>query len=296
MVRSAFLLVTLAACRIASIDLTGTPCPCPSDYRCEEATNTCTRTTVQDPDAAPDVSDGGFDLTRNLLYYFKLDQNSGQVITDSSPTPRAGWAASSVETMWTAGRVGNALKFNGVGYASYVFFPTSASTCGTPERISGSFTASAWAKFDSFHTANYSLGDVVAMHGSAGGQEGGWGIGASDRCGTTTASVSVQAPSNGPRVNRCGGTVLAPATWYHITGVYDAGAKTLDIYLNGVKDNGAIQGGVPASINMPPANQCMYLAASANQSNLLLGSIDEFRLYDRALTSAEVDALYRASQ
>jgi len=37
---------------------------------------------------------------------------------------------------------------------------------------------------------------------------------------------------------RYGMSPLAIDTWYHVAGVYDAPAQTLDVYLNGELDNG----------------------------------------------------------
>ena len=37
----------------------------------------------------------------------------------------------------------------------------------------------------------------------------------------------------GELMARYGATPLALDTWYHVTGVYDAGAQRLDVYLNG---------------------------------------------------------------
>jgi hypothetical protein len=46
---------------------------------------------------------------------------------------------------------------------------------------------------------------------------------------------------------RYGATPLVVDTWYHVTGVYDAEAQTLDVYLNGELDNGSLLGSVTAT-------------------------------------------------
>lgn len=298
-------LALLGACRIDSLDVTGKPCPCPSGWICDPGSQTCQRSTSDQDSGVVDamLTDAGFDLVTGLLYYYKFDQTSGQSIVDDSPTNRRGTACSAAQTAWVPGKVGNAMKFNGVGYMSYVMFPSPTSqscTCGPHEPMTGSFTVSMWVMFDSFHGYNgYTLGDYAASYGSAGGNGGAWGLGALDACGgVTTAGISVTSPTNG-RVNRCGNTALSAGTWYFLTGVYDAGARTLDIYLDGQKDNGGFttnSPAVPSSLNLLPQDQCPYIAASANQNSLLFGSADEFRLYSRALTAAEVAELYRISQ
>ena len=76
-------------------------------------------------------------------------------------------------------------------------------------------------------------------------------------------------------------------------------ARSIEIYLNGVLDSGSMTSGsppIPSASNTLPPEQCPYLASSANQNNLLYGTLDEFRLYSRALTATEVAELYRISQ
>ena len=305
MVRWLVAIMLIGACRIDELDVTGKPCPCPSGWVCDPGTETCQRSAPPGEDASIDamLTDAGFDLVTGLRYHYRFDETAGQQVADSSPTTRRGFACSAAQTTWVPGKVGNAMRFNGVGYMSYVMFPHGGGgscTCAPHEAWTGSFTVSMWVQFDSFHGYNgYTLGDYAASYGSAGGNGGAWGLGALDECtGVTVAGVSVTTPTNG-RVNRCGTTPLNVASWYFLTGVYDQTARTLDIYVNGVKDSGALTSNspaVPASLNQIPQDQCPYIASSANQNSLLFGSVDEFRLYERALTAAEIAELYRISQ
>lgn len=291
------LILVLAACRIEPIDLTGKACPCPAEWLCDPSTNTCVRDVTPDGGSG-DTTDGGYDLTNRLEYYFQLDESSGQVVTDSSPTLRNGYLYSVTHAMWTTGRVGNGLYVDGTGYSSFVLFPAQGTTCGVAPAITGSLTVSAWVRFDSFDAAFYSLSNVVAMHGSSGGNGGGWGLGAIDLCGAPTAGMTITPPGESRRVNRCGTTTLQTAAWYHIAGVYDADLRTIDVYVNGVRDTGALSANsppIPGSIS-PVPDGCPYLAAASNQSQLLIGTLDEVRVYSRALKTDEIAELYRVSQ
>ena len=61
--------------------------------------------------------------------------------------------------------------------------------------------------------------------------------------------------SSGGRLFRYGATILQANTWYHVTGVYDAAASTLHVYLNGQLDDGALVGTVTApSRTRPPTS------------------------------------------
>ena len=46
---------------------------------------------------------------------------------------------------------------------------------------------------------------------------------------------------------RYGATTLQANTWYYVTGVYNAATRTMDVYLNGVLDNGTLLGTVTAT-------------------------------------------------
>ena len=46
---------------------------------------------------------------------------------------------------------------------------------------------------------------------------------------------------------RYGTTTLQLNTWYHIAGVYDAARQTMDVYLNGQLDDGALIGTVTST-------------------------------------------------
>src|SRR2546425_362217 len=48
----------------------------------------------------------------------------------------------------------------------------------------------------------------------------------------------------GELMARYGATPLTLNTWYHVAGVYDAAAQTLDVYLNGELDDGFLRGSV----------------------------------------------------
>ena len=132
--------------------------------------------------------------------------------------------------IWTIGKYGNALSFSGSNYVN-LGNPTSL-------RLTGSMTLSAWINI----SANPF--DDGAIVGEAGGA--GWQLKTSPDTGVRTAAIQIS--SNGSNsIQRYSTTVLVTNTWYHIAGVYDAAARTLNIYVNGVLDNGVLSGTVPAT-------------------------------------------------
>ena len=59
--------------------------------------------------------------------------------------------------------------------------------------------------------------------------------------GVRTFGIAI-SPNGSSNTQRYSKTVLALNTWYHVAGVYNASAKTLDIYVNGVLDDGVLKG------------------------------------------------------
>ena len=122
-----------------------------------------------------------------------------------------------------AGMAGRAPVFDGTNYVDFGH--------STGPRLAGSMTISAWINSSSYPFDDAAI--VSQLRSGRGYQldttidEGPRAIGfkLSNACGELMA--------------RYGATPLAPNTWYHVAGVYDATAQTLDVYLDGEPDDGA---------------------------------------------------------
>ncbi|MGC3963343.1 MAG: alpha/beta hydrolase fold domain-containing protein [Rhodocyclaceae bacterium] len=87
-------------------------------------------------------------------------------------------------------------------------------------------------------------------------------------------------------------TALTTGQWIHLAGTYDGTA--LRIYVNGALANTTFWSG---TFNDAGANDIKIGATTTNKSSTstgLMGWMDEIRLYDRALTDAEVLGRYQA--
>jgi hypothetical protein len=76
-------------------------------------------------------------------------------------------------------------------------------------------------------------------------------------------------------------------TWVHLCGVFDGNGY--QIYRNGSLAAATVDATPPQS----NVETNWVIGASAQQDNLMQGSIDDIRIYGRALSAAEVEALYR---
>jgi hypothetical protein len=227
-------------------------------------------------------------------FLFHLDDLSDHTVVEVSG--QNGYAFTLADFATVPGVLGGALHFDGSPYNSFVILPSTNGSCGGAPDLYGSVTIAAWMSLDSLHDwGGYTLGDVAVMQGSVGGTQGVWGLGATNGCGPETIGFEV-AFDQTARFVRCGTTTLQTGTWYFVTGVYDASARTVQVYLDGADDTGSMapsSSAIGTSLN--PQSLCPYLGAPGNQSHMLYGSLDEVSIYDRALSASELAQLYTLS-
>src|SRR2546430_13610435 len=167
-------------------------------------------------------------LSSGLVAAYAFNEGKCSTVADVSGN---GHTASGNGATWTVtGRYGKALSFNGT--SSYVDLGNAADL-----QITGSMTWSAWI----LATADLpDDGQIIAKSSGSG-----WQLKSSPDTGAHTFGVGVSRSSSS-LTQRYSTTVRQLDTWYHVAGVYDAAARTLSVYVNGVLDNGALVGTVPA--------------------------------------------------
>ena len=160
-----------------------------------------------------------------------------------------------------------ALLFDGVG--KYV-------DAGTINLSPSGFSLECWVKVNAFKTASPFISGVIGI------EDGGIN-GAQIRLGD--ANLTGDRPqfvmNTGALARKLTATsTLAANTWYHLAATYDGAAMRL--YINGVLN---------ASLNAsttPTANAAFSFGRTYANSRCLDGSIDEVRVWQRALTAAEI--------
>ena len=198
-----------------------------------------------------------------------FDEGSGTTTVDISGNGITGTLQAATWT--TSGKHGNALSFNGT--SAYVDLGNPAAL-----QLTGSMTLSAWV----FPTANPpDDGQIIAKSSSSDG----WQLKTTPDTGVRTFGLTVSTGSAG--IQRNSQTVLSLNTWYYVAGVYNSSARTLDLYVNGVLDDGVLSGVVPAVQNNSTAN---VNVGRRTGGYLFNGTIDDVRIYNRALTAAEIVA------
>ena len=192
-----------------------------------------------------------------LMGYWPLDEGSGTVATDHSGNGNTGTLINS--PTWTNGNRGKALSFNGSN--TYVQTPT--------QSITGSITTSAWVYSSNFNQSGFIIGK-----NSVNTQ---WELffqandGLLWRGGAQEDSTLCSFPANN--------------TWHHIVGTQSGTSGSL--YIDGV----LCDTGTPTAIGNGSGTIDIGRFNSGFYFN---GKIDDVRLYNRALSAAEVANLYNS--
>ncbi len=241
----------------------------------------------------PGVDALGTNLALSALYnpssmvgYWKFDEGTATSTIDSSGNGNTGTL---IGGTWTSGKVGGALSFNGT-MGQYVDAGDPA-----PLQLAGSFTISAWINPSAFPGTD----DNPILDKRDNGPACSFALNVTRDNGSEQVYVQAATPGNACTPSAYMGqryttATIAAGQWYHVAGVFNAASQTLDIYLNGLINDGILSGTIPSSLYNSTGP--LQVAQRIYDANYFQGSIDDVRLYSRALTAAEVLALYNAER
>jgi hypothetical protein len=212
-----------------------------------------------------------------LVGHWTFDEGTGTRANDSSGLGNTGTLVGS--PTWATGKLGKALSFNG----SNQFIRASV-----PAARTSVVTVSAWIKPASSMTSRQ---DFLASGSAALYSTNNWIFSVKGNTGVTAGlSVLGYSPSSSADLSTTG-AVLTTGAWSHVVFVSDG--VTTTIYVNGVSvKSGAL------SLNAGNTTG-EFIGASSNDGVTwnfpFNGSIDDARVYNRALSAAEVAALYKST-
>ncbi len=212
------------------------------------------------------------DITAGLIGHWKFDEATGTTAYDSSGNFNNGTLYNAPTRVASSScAVGSCLSFD--GSTNYVSVPDNNSL-----DISGSFSVSAWVKWNVFK--NY--GVIVQKNTGGGAASINYGIWSYDTYiagyignGSQSNSVSISYSSAG----------ISTGNWYLVSLVSDG--SNLKLYVNGILKSSTSQTITPVGNSYP-----LYIS---NPSYVLNGSIDDVRIYNRALSADEIKQLYQSS-
>jgi hypothetical protein len=199
----------------------------------------------------------------NLVGAWGFDEPSGSTVSDSSGKGNTGTITGATRT--TGGKVGGALSFNGT--SDWVTIPDSNSL-----DVTSGVTMEAWVR----PTAIGSAWRAVMLKEQAGDLI--YALYAGDSKGRAAADVFTTADKG------LSGTTATPLNaWTHLAATYDG--TTLRIYVNGVQ-----AASKPVSGTIRTSTGVLRIGGNSIWGEWFAGLIDEVRVYNTALTAAEIQA------
>ncbi len=207
-----------------------------------------------------------------LIAAYGFSQGSGATLSDSSGNGRVGTLVGGPS--WGAGRNGGGLSFNGGG--AYVTMVDVNALDGLTR-----LTVSAWIR-----TTASGEKHIVDKSGCDGAASGGpFELGTSFFVEGKATFIVYRAGAGNTFEKVDSTTTVTDGAWHHIAGVYD-GSNVL-IYVDG-----ALRGTTPAAgITLPATGNALELGGRCNGNAYPWnGSVDDVRLYSRALSAAEIGA------
>jgi len=221
-----------------------------------------------------EIASGGRSIGEGLMAWWKMDEASGTVVTDSSGQGNTG---TSVTPDIVLGKYARALDFIPAN-DDYI----NVGSGQAMNEMTG-FSFSTWIYTDSFSTESWpTLYNREGQNGSTGYiwiyQGGSGDINYQYANGSSYSAITLA----------CG---LTTATWEYLTVVHDRNFKVLKCYVNGVLKNSQVYANTALTTTTGTGYIGTYNGSSANSYHFD-GKLDETRLYNRALNSTEVQALY----
>jgi len=193
-----------------------------------------------------------------LVAAYGFNEGTGTTVTDASGNGNNGTISSAAWT--TSGKYGNALGFNGT---SALVTINNATTL----QLSTAMTLEAWVNPS---TVSSAWRDVIFKANDNYYLEG-----------TSTASGRPATGGTFASSPLYGTTALAVNSWTHLAATYDG--TTTRLYVNGTQVSSQAQTGAMASSTNP-----LQIGGDSFYGQFFQGTIDEVRIYNVALTAAQV--------
>jgi len=226
------------------------------------------------PVAADCVSANG-----GLLGWWSGDGNANNIFGTNNGTLQGGATAN------TAGLVGSAFNFDGTN--GFVQIPDS------PLLRPTNLTIEAWVKFASLDSAGFGgspAGDqyIVFRQNTRNSDFEGFDL-SKTRVGATDVFRFLLASASGQTVEIHSSTIISTGAWYHVAAV--RGSNFVQLYVNGALER-------QTNITFPQdyGNSPLYFGTSGQAfwDHKLKGNLDEVSIYDRALASNDIAAIFLA--
>ncbi len=213
-------------------------------------------------------------VSHGLVAYYNFNYSLDEVTYDSSGNNNNG---NIHEVVWSEGKVGNSILMD--GKASYVEIPHSSSL--KSYKNTNQLTISTWIYVTS--EPNNNSDHIFWTEHTVGHEHQHW---FSPQL--STGVVGWRLWDINENYYDCWSSrVLDLNKWYHLAGTFDG--STMKLYIDGTIDTT-----VEAAFKISAGTSSQYIGTKKKLDfgDFFQGLIDEFRLYNRALTEGEIEYLY----
>jgi hypothetical protein len=230
------------------------------------------------------------DITNGLVAYWTMNETSGSTAEDSSGNGNTGTLNNYLgdDSQWTTGVLSNALNNNNFASINEVVTVPDAPNLNfdTNSAPASAFTLSVWVQ-GTVSPTSQTNGSAIICKGYGGGGE----------------SYTIDYYNNAFRfyVRPFGGGastpiqpgILANGLWQHLVGVFDVTNQIMWFYINGQLAGTANPPAAGVQWNSHEVSLGNRESSSSSDYNMpFWGHLDDVRIYNRALNSADVHALY----
>jgi hypothetical protein len=222
---------------------------------------------------SPTAQAAGINPHPGLVGWWRFDEGSGTIASDSSGNGNNGTLQGSPLPNWVAGKYGDALSFDGTN--DYVAAPSSSSLSSIG---AGDFTLAAWfqatvgqpvnTKLLSNSNPNTGYGFVFYLGGGG--------------------TLGLYLSNSGGRNWYGGVTNLIDGTWHY--GVITRSGTTISTYVDGSLVNTQTD-----TVGNVATTSPLIIGSWFGTTDFFKGAIDEAQIYNRALSAAEIQADFQQS-
>ncbi|MEV1067947.1 family 43 glycosylhydrolase [Streptomyces sp. NPDC050263] len=218
------------------------------------------------------VSTEGADVPADLLLHYGFDETSGSIARDSSGH---GYHGAYVRTpAFGTGVDGGSYLMSGASDSPYVKIPNGVLKNADSVTVS---TYAKWKGGSSFQWL-FGLGPNSDKYLFATPSNGGSSLYSA----ITKASWSAESKLTG-------GSQLTPGEWRHVTVTLDGTTGTMVLYVEGIEAARTTTSIKPSELYDADKDYSGYIGKSLYSADPYFGGeVDDFRIYDRALTATEV--------
>ncbi len=221
----------------------------------------------------------GIDLDLGPLAHWKLDETAGTTAVDSEGG-HDGTLTNYATPAWIAGVIDGGLEFDGSD--DYV-------DAGSFDVTGSGITMMGWFNADALTTADERI--VSKAQGTA-EDDAWWQLSSSDSGSDRFLRMRIKAGGTTTTLADSS-TNLTTGEWYFAVATYDNASGEMKLYLDGVEvanRSHAVGGALDTDASVPVA-----LGANGTAQRFFNGILDDVRVYDRALSTAEISDLYAVS-